>query len=259
MGIILRYNDFLKIYKTRSHRLNHLQNYKYLFPITSSPKLAGIVGDLMGDGHLQGHPKWRVDYTSKSPEELKRFESEIKSIFNVGGSIRPCTTNKLSKSFNLGINNAPIARILFLTGVPHGEKVLQNFEIPSWICNDKECFRNFARRLFTCEGSIMDEKNRKIPQIRLNMWKSEVFHNIKPNFLGMLGHNLNSLFGIQSTIIRDKAFNIRKDKIKTLSYTMYICNLSAVKFFEQVGFEGEKQDKLIRIFRQKHTSFLTNP
>ena len=56
MGKILIYSDFLKTYKTRGYRLNHLENYKKYFPIKASPVLAGIVADLICDGHLQGDP-----------------------------------------------------------------------------------------------------------------------------------------------------------------------------------------------------------
>ncbi len=57
MGVIIRYKELLNTYKTRGHRIRHLERYKKLFPIKSSPLLAGIVGDLICDGHLQGDPK----------------------------------------------------------------------------------------------------------------------------------------------------------------------------------------------------------
>ena len=50
--------------------------------------LAGIVADIMGDGHLQGPPKWRMDYTSKDITELERFNNEIKGLFGYSGKIR---------------------------------------------------------------------------------------------------------------------------------------------------------------------------
>lgn len=246
MGIILRYKYFLKTYKTRGYRIRHLENYRKFFPINSSEGLAGIVGDLISDGHLQGNPKWRIDFTSKSKKELKRFEKEIYLLFEIKGKIRECTTNKLSKSYNLGINCSPVSRILFLCGVPSGQKVLSPFKIPYWIKRDKECFRRFAQRLFSCEGSIMYEPHRKLPQIRFSMWKSD---GIKEdiNFLEELATYLNKHFNIKSTLRETKRHNIRKDGVVTREYKMFITGDSVIKFHKEINFEGEKQEKLNKI------------
>ena len=74
---LLYVNDVLGTYKSKPHGIKALSKYKNWFPIKASPALAGICADLMGDGHLQGPPKWRIDYTSKSIQELNRFENEI--------------------------------------------------------------------------------------------------------------------------------------------------------------------------------------
>jgi len=246
MGVILRYKDFLNTYKTRSHRIKHLKDYKYLFPVKSSKALAGVIADLICDGNLQGDPKWRMDFTSKSKTELKRFEREMNSLFNVKGKIRRCTTNKFGETYNLAINCSPIARILLLCGVPAGQKVLVPFKIPKWIKENKEYFRRFTQRVFSCEGGIMHGPNRKLPQIRMSMWKAE---NVKEKitFLNELATYLNKHFDINSTITRPKRFNIRKDKIITRPLRMYITNTSVIKFHKEIGFEGEKQKKLNKI------------
>lgn len=244
MGIILRYKDFLNTYKTRGHRIKHLEEYKKLFPIKSSPSLAGIVADLICDGHLQGDPKWRIDFTSKDTEELKRFENEITKIFGVSGKIRECLTNAYAKSYNMGINCSPLARILLLMGVPPGQKVLQNFDIPEWIVNDKECFRVFCKRVFTCEGSIMNEKRRKIPQIRLEMWKEESLIKNGEGFLDSLCKTMKKYFNIDSTIRTTNNTLKRNDGKTTRAVRIYVLNESVIKFFKEVGFEGAKQKSL---------------
>ncbi len=246
MGVILRYKDLLKTYKTRGHRINHLKDYEYIFPIKSNKILAGIIGDLICDGHLQGDPKWRIDFTSKSKEELKRFEKEINSLFNINGKIRKCTTNKLSKSYNLGINCSPIARILFLSGTPSGQKVLTPFNIPNWIKEDKECFRRFTQRVFSCEGSIMHEPHRRLPQVRIEMWKLETLKE-DLTFIDELAIYLNKHFNIKSTVRDSKKYNLRKDGLITKPKRMYITGESVVKFHQEIGFEGEKQFKMEKL------------
>lgn len=246
MGVILRYTNFLKTYKTRSHRIRHLKNYQYLFPINSSPVLAGIVADLICDGNLQGDPKWRIDFTSKSTNELKRFEREIKLLFNVHCKIRECKSNIFGKTYNLSMNCSPITRILFLCGVPSGQKVLTPFRIPLWVKNNKENFRRFAKRVFSCEGGIMFEQGRKIPQIRMEMWKAETLKE-KIGFVEEFAAFLNKHFNIKSTITKPKCFNVRKDSIITRPTRMYILGESVKIFHKEIDFEGEKQKKLDQI------------
>ena len=246
MGVILRYKDFIKTYKTRGYRIKHLENYKHLFPIKSSITLSGIVADLICDGNLQGDPKWRIDFTSKSIEELKRFEKEIMSLFNVKCKIRECKSNLFGKTYNISMNCSPIARILFLCGVPSGQKVLKNFDIPKWIKSDKKNFGRFAQRVFSCEGGIMFEKHRKMPQVRMEMWKSEALEK-KEKFVKELGIYLKKHFGIISTITKRKVYNVRKDGIITRPTKMYIHGENVKIFRKEIGFEGEKQLKLNNI------------
>jgi hypothetical protein len=244
MGVILRYNDFLKTYKTRGYRINHLESYKDLFPIKSNKILAGIIADLMCDGHLQGNPKWRIDFTSKSKSELKRFEGTIKTLFNKTGKIRECKTNKYGKTYNMGINCSPVARILLLCGVPQGQKVLTPFGAPEWILKDKECFRIFCKRMFSCEGSIMHEKTRRMPQVRLDMWKAESLLEDGFKFINGICSKMDRYFGIKSTITFPNSRSVRKDGIITKPIRVYILGESMLKFCDKIGFEGDKQKSL---------------
>lgn len=243
MGVILRYSQFLKTYKTRGYRLNHLKSYKKLFPIKSNPKLAGIVADLIGDGNLQGNPKWRLDFTSNDIKELKRFEKEMKGSFNVLGKIRQCSSNKY-KTYNFAINSSPISRILFLCGVPSGQKVLQSFKVPKWVLNDKECFRRFCQRLFTCEGNLNNDSLRVVPQIRIELWKEEKLIKDGENFFLDMKKYLNKYFDIDSVVRVQKRKNFRKDGLCTSPIRMYIFGDSVIKFFKEIGFEGKKQKDL---------------
>ena len=113
MGLINK-EDILLLYKDEHYVEKILEEY----PVDYSEILAGIVGDLIGDGHLQGNPKWRIDYTSNSIDELKRFEDTIFKIFKIKGKIRTCSTNKFGKTYNYGVNCKSIAIILNSLGVP---------------------------------------------------------------------------------------------------------------------------------------------
>ena len=45
--------DVLKTYKLKGVGIKNLAKYKHWFPIKPCPRVAGIVADLMADGHLQ--------------------------------------------------------------------------------------------------------------------------------------------------------------------------------------------------------------
>jgi hypothetical protein len=252
MGEILIYSDFLNTYKTRGYRINHLEKYKKLFPIRSNSLLAGIVADLICDGHLQGNPIWRTDFTSKSKGELYYFNRRLHSLFGIRGAIRNCNSNQFGKTFNLGINCSPVSRILFLIGVPPGQKVLIPFDIPLWIKEDKECFREFCKRTFSCEGGIMDEKTRRIPQIRISMWKDERIKEEGLKFMRSISDGMKKYFDIDSTITLPKSRCIRKDNIKTTAIKMFILGSSVIKFYKEIGLDGQKQQSLKAILSSKN-------
>ena len=165
---LVTFAKVLNTYKSKFHGREALKKYKQWFPIYPSSGLAGIVADLIFDGHLQLEPKLRLDYTSKSKNELRRFEAEIYNIFKLNGKIRACTSNKFSKTYNYGVNCKPLARVLILLGVPTGAKVLKPFRVPRWIIKNEHCFRIFVKRMFDCEGSIW---NKKYSWIGIEMWK----------------------------------------------------------------------------------------
>ncbi|MEK6924718.1 MAG: hypothetical protein AABW71_00590 [Nanoarchaeota archaeon] len=249
MGIILTYEDLLTTYKTRTHRIRHLKDYTHLFPINANETLAGIVADLMGDGNLQKTPVWRIDFTSKDLEELKRFETEMLKNFNINGKIRPCSTNKYH-TYNIGFNCAPVARILYLAGVPAGQKVLQKFDLPNWIKEDKDYFRRFCQRLFTCEGSINYELGRN-PRVGINMWKCEEYLNQGRIFFEDISDLMKKYFDIDSKVSVGSSKNLRKDGIITRPVYILIPSKSTLIFHKKIGFEGEKQNRLSNILNTK--------
>ncbi len=243
MRPIVTYSRILKMYKSRHAGVKALESVKHLMPLYPSKRLAGIVGDMFSDGHLQGHNKWRLDFTSGSTNELKRFEKEFYLQFRVIGKIRDCVTNRFGTTYNYGVNNKPISRILFLCGVPSGNKVLQPTKIPNWILSNKSYFTRFIQRIMDCEGCV-DTVNK---YVELNMSKSEdlmdngyeLFNNIKKHLL--------KYYVIQTTNpFTETRYNLRKDGVKTKAIKIKIKRKEAVKrFYKYIGFSNKtKQQKL---------------
>jgi len=164
------------------------------FPLYPSPPLAGLVADLMADGHLQGPQKWRLDYCSNSLAELNRFENVLNCLFGLKGKIRDCPTNKYGTK-NYGVNCRPLAKTLFLIGVPYGNKVLKDYQVPAWVISDKTCFASFCRRYFDCEAGV-DVKGRAIS---IELHKSTKLIRSSNVFLGQIRGGLLDYFGIKAT------------------------------------------------------------
>lgn len=244
--IILTHEEVLNTYKSRYHGIKALSPYTNWFPLKSSAELAGIVADLMGDGHLQD-PKFRLDYTSNSNKELRRFNNEVLDLFGIGGKIRDCTTNNYNTK-NLGINNKPLGRSLKLVGVPCGAKVLTAFSIPNWILKDKAYFARFINRLMSCEGCI-DLQNK---YIELRMHKSLKLIEDGKKFFNDIKTHLDEYFGIKTTnvFLQGKA-NTRKDGIKTKAIRLKIKRKdSLLRYRKFIGFDNKiKKKKLDKILK----------
>ena len=252
-NLIVSKEEILSTYKDYKKGFAALKKYENWFPIKTSPRLAGIIGDLIGDGHLQDNPKWRLDYTSKSKKELRRFGSEVYSLFKVKGKIRECKANRFGKTFNYGVNCKVLARTLKLCGVPTGAKVLKEFDIPEWVLKDKECFRRFVCRLFSCEGRLDTSKNN--PSIELEMWKRAELLPNSIKFFNEIRTHLDKYFDIKCSNVFSKKFPIktRSDNIKTNSARIKIKRKDSImKFYNNIRFDDKiKKDKLLRILELK--------
>lgn len=245
---IVMMKEVISTYKAPKYAVRPLSKYHHWFPVVRSPKLAGIVGDLMGDGHMQGHPKWRIDYCSNSIKELDRFNGEVHDLFKIKGKIRKCTTNRYN-TFNLGINNKPLARLLYVSGVPTGSKVTLSFAIPTWISKNPDCFARFINRLISCEGTV-DVKNK---YIELRMYKSLDALEGGINFFAMIKEKLEEFFKIVTTNpFLEGRTNIRKDGVRTKGIRLKIKRkMAVINFKRYIDIDdSEKKEKLDKIIEK---------
>jgi hypothetical protein len=248
MVVLVTRLNVIKMFKTKRNGTLVTSLHKNWFPVISSEKLAGIIGDLICDGHLQGEPKWRLDFTSKNTFELERFGKEIFKIFQVKGKARPCTSNRFGKTYNYGVNNKMLSRIFYKLGVPYGCKVKQEFLTPRWILNNKEYFRTFCKRAFTCEGCVSVEGASSF--IEINMWKADYLKENLIEFFNQIKIRLKNYFDIITTnVFLSSYYNLRKDGIKTIGARLRIKRLnSLINFYNNIGFDDPiKQNKLKQI------------
>jgi hypothetical protein len=242
-NILVKRCDLRQFYKSDNTFNENTSRFKNIFPIVKSSKLAGIVADLIGDGHLQGNPKWRLDYTSKSKEELIRFEKEIGLLFGIKGKIRQCTTNSYGESYLYGINCKVLARSLNLCGVPTGNKVTSSFSIPNWILENKEFFREFVNRLYHCEGSV-DPNG---PTLDLLMHKEISILDEGISFFNSLKQGLLVYFDINShKAYAGRAFESKRGYQSVEIRFRIKRKIDIKKFVKEIGYPSDKE-KLERL------------
>jgi len=186
MKSILELSDLLSIYARPNQA--HIKDFFYWFPICPSEKLSELCGFLIGDGHIQGAPHWRIDFTSNNLKTLTYVNFLFYDLFEVKGKVRGCTTNKYG-TMNLGINCKPLARILFLCGVPIGAKVDTDFIIPKWVTENPTIFRAFIRAYFSCEACVD-----KTGKIMLEQWKTVEKLGVAKQFMLQIIVGLNRHF-----------------------------------------------------------------
>jgi len=236
-ALLLRYKDVLETYTSEYHGIKALAKHKWWFPLYSSDRLAGLVADLMCDGHLQAE-KLRIDYTAKHVKELQRFNREVISMFGVRGLIRRNVTNTYG-TYNIGVNCRPLGRTLLLAGVPAGAKVFMPFRIPAWIRDDKALFGQFMNRFVSCEGCI-DLQGKYID---MDMYKSEglIAHNLR--FFEDIKEGLKHHFDITTTNPFVKGISVRKDGRITRGVHLKIKRKeSLLRFARRIGIENEEKN-----------------
>ena len=245
--LILESKDILKKYKSKEAGNIAIERYISFLPIKASSELAGIIADLTGDGHIQGEPKWRFDYSSNSEDELQRFNSAIKNMFGISGKIRKCTTNKYDTK-NLGVNNKIVAIILEGTGAPIGNKVHKKFRIPSWIINNKIFFARYMNRLFSCEGNV-DIKGKTL---EIKMYKSTELIQDGIAYFKEIQSALHTHFNIKtiSPYLEGKIYKRANGK-STQGIRLKIKNKeSVVHFYNCIGIDDkQKREKLESIIQ----------
>ncbi len=131
--------------------MNHYR-YANALPREMSPKLARLLGYLVGDGYIGAagnKSATTVSFTNTNQEILRNFCQLWEQLF--GQSLRPVIQPNRAPTVFAG--NAYIRAFLLHIGLAYA--TAKNKEIPSSIFRaNKECVREFLRAYFECDGHI---------------------------------------------------------------------------------------------------------
>ena len=125
--------------------------------------LAQIASYLTFDGHLYKDLKGMM-YSSKNIYDLERFEEVIRRKFGLPARYHLYSAGSRGQTHKIYFFNKKVCEYLLKKGVPKGDKVIQEFDVPDWISCSKNLSREYLKIAYLCEGS-MKEKDRKTPRI----------------------------------------------------------------------------------------------
>jgi intein/homing endonuclease len=250
MKTIVSKKEFLDTYKYKTWGIKALNicDKKEWLPLKPTHFLASIVGRLMGDGNLSkdrmvGDFRFYGDLL-----KLDKIKLNLKKYFG----IIPYSyyVHPKGGGYILKYNNAIFSRILELSGVPRGNKILNSFKVPKWIMEgNKKVKKAFLSAIFSDEMGRIAHKQK-------NTWKGLEFgmSKIKSKskdlifFLNQLKIILDE-FGVTSSdvILRKNRVYFRKDGHITYPARFYLhCNLNNRKrFYSNIGFDDEVKQKLL--------------
>jgi len=255
---LITVEDLQKSYKSDKYASESAAYFKKILPLFPSSNLAAIAADLMTDGHIAMRKYYNsrkyayIGFFSDDISELERFNSRIKKVFKIEGTIKEWGFRKNGRSKGCIITDSRLARLLELCGIPVGDKVIKKYKIPVWVVKgDKEIKRAFLRRSFTCEGSITREKSGRWG-ISYTMYKLQ---SLAPNTISYL-EGLRKLlrgFGIKTYAPYVNQKYVRtKDEQKITGFILRMRDKqSLITYTNEIGFDTEvKKSKLSALSNQ---------
>lgn len=220
-----------------------LEKTKEYLPLNCNAKLARIVGDVTGDGHLQLDKRGIISFYSKYLEKIKNENNLFNQIFGLNGHIY-----KYDRSsgivYGIMFTSKPVAIIFSALGAPTGNKTSQKFDVPTWIFNgSKEIKRAYLVGIFTSEGSIYNSKHDGW-RLEIEQYKIERLSIYAKRYMNQVKEMVEN-FGIKCSNVRTCRKNKRKDGSLTLAWEFYIWRQSFKDFYDKVGFDDiTKMNKL---------------
>lgn len=219
------------------------------WPIEPSTDLASLVGHAISDGSISFKDKYRFRYGTNQRELNLDVYINILRSFGV-------TSGKGVKKENNFIEDkyAPIVGyILYRLGVPLGNKVKKEFDVPLWIKKgNKEIKRRFLQAIFDDEGTV------KRVGIKLDYSKLLKLRKSHEKFLNSIKKMLKE-FNIESNILTKEIYSTKKDNNKRIGMQIFISHRkNLINFSKNIRFLHQKkmrrlEDNLVIYTRRRYS------
>lgn len=204
---------------------------KVKFPIRESPELALLVAKGLGDGSIEKN--FRFSYWNNEKDLINEFCELANKI--TGKS--KVTINELEDGRIQAKCNPFVGLVVHLSGVPIGDKTLQDFNVPYWIKNGSRKIKaSFIRGLFDDEAHVQLDKKYKTRRVTIALGKLAKKSKSLENFLISIKKILSE-FDINSTEIRKQESIINEDGREKVILCFSISRKENLEnFFNKIGF-----------------------
>jgi intein/homing endonuclease len=248
--IVVSKEEFVKSYQRKAIGAKLVKQIRWL-PLPNSPELAALVGYILSDGTIEHsyersskiHRPKRIDFISPN----RVIQKKVKDIFQKIFKIKP-KFHYFRDTLGLRINDANVARALWLCGIPMGDKASQEYDVPKWIKNGTQIIKSsFLRSYFDGDGSTPYEFKRSKASFGIRLTLNKIENKIKSGikFLNSIKKMLKE-FDIESLGPYQRKICYRKNNAKTIMLELIICRQNSIlNFYRYINFcNPEKKSKL---------------
>ena len=121
-----------------------------------SEDLAELLGILMGDGHLSHYQVLMTTNSVTDKQHANFVKSLFYKIFKLSASI---SFKKNQNAMNVIVSSKGLVHFINRIGMPIGNKIQNNLQIPAWVL-DREIYQKaFLRGLFDTDGCVYLDKH----------------------------------------------------------------------------------------------------
>ncbi len=203
-------------------RIEALRRRKCI-PLCSSSELAQCLarlsGYVLGDGTLR---KRSVIFYGDEETLLNILEDVIRHL-RLSGHI-----SARKNTYELAISDVTLATLLYVLGIPYGDRVSQPFDVLRFVYNgDTAITRAFLQGLSDAELrglSLRTERGFSVASIYLRMHKVQEYVDSLKSFLTNVGRLFRKLDIDYSKVSEPCHAYTRKDGKRTYSITLYLCS-----------------------------------
>jgi len=174
----------------------------------------------------------------------------------INGRVRKLinTGKAFSLRYEIHFASKSIAKVLFDSGTPAGNKANSSFSIPTWILNgNKKIKKEYLKGIYTSEGSIYPTKIKKGSRwrIEIEQYKRLSIKNEGIKFMLQISNMLKE-FEIITSPPRFGKKQTRKDGSKTIAIKMDVEKKYFEKFYHGIGFDDKfKTNRLVKAIAGK--------
>lgn len=201
------------------------------YPVKSE-LLAEMIGILIGDGGIS-HYQVTISLGLRTDKEYSYFVKGIADkLFKINASL---VIRENNSTINVVINRKALVEFLVSCGLPIGNKVRQEIDIPNWIKKNRAFSRACIRGIFDTDGSVFVDRHtyNKTQYKSLNIALTSASKKL-----------LNSI----NTIFFNEGYNPKRSSKRSIRLRR---TDEVIRFFDMIGSNNPKHRKRFNNFLPK--------